>query len=153
MGKIFYHLIEKQRNKTSFNIFFYFLLAFAVARIVVYSIPSFHLFIKGIHVHHLSYGIFILASVGYWALVNKKEKNLLRIAKIYGIGLGLTFDEFGMWLHLEDNYSLRMSYDAIIIISIIFVNIVYFGNIWEKIIRKNITFWKKVFKKEPGISS
>jgi len=148
MKKIIYHLIKKQKEKVSFNIFFYFLIAFAVARISVYSIPSFHLFIKGVHIHHLNYGIFILASVGYWALINKKEKNLLRMAKIYGIGLGLTFDEFGMWLHLEDNYSMRLSYDAIIIISVMFINIVYFGNVWKKIIKKNILFWGRVLKKE-----
>jgi len=148
MGKIFYHLVKKQRDKISFNIFLYFLIAFAVARISVYTIPSLHLFVKGIHIHHLNYGIFILASVGYWALVNKKEKNLFMIAKIYGIGLGLTFDEFGMWLHLEDDYSIRLSYDAIILISIVFINIVYFGEIWKKIIKKNLLFWKKVLKKE-----
>jgi len=147
MGKIFNYLVKKQKDKISFNILLYFLITFATARVLVYILPSFRFFIKGIHVHHLNYGIIILAIVGYWALANQKSENLLKIAKIYGIGLGLTFDEFGMWLHLENNYSMRISYDAIIIISIVFINIVYFGNIWQKIIAKNIIFWKKIFKK------
>ena len=27
--------------------------------------------------------------------------------------MGLTYDEFGMWIHLKDNYWQRTSYDAI----------------------------------------
>ena len=148
MGKIFHHLVKKQKSKISFNVLLYFLTTFAIVRILVYNFPSFRLFVRGIHVHHLNYGIFILAVIGYWALINKKENNLLKLAKIYGTGLGLTFDEFGMWLHLENNYSIRASYDAVIIISIIFINIVYFGNIWQKIFEKNLNFWRKYFKKQ-----
>lgn len=37
-------------------------------------------------------------------------------AAVYGIGLALTFDEFGMWLHLNDFYWQRASFDAITVI-------------------------------------
>jgi len=36
---------------------------------------------------------------------------------IYGIGLGLTFDEFGMWLHLNGDYWQRASFDAVIVLA------------------------------------
>jgi hypothetical protein len=47
------------------------------------------------------------------------------------VGLGLTFDEFGMWLRLQDDYWSRLSYDAIIVISLFFINIVYFYSSWS----------------------
>ena len=36
---------------------------------------------------------------------------------MYGVGLGLTFDEFGMWLHLDTTYWQRGSFDAVVIIA------------------------------------
>jgi len=143
MGKIFNRIVKEQRDKVTFNIFFYFLITFITVRVLVYIFPALHLFIRGIHVHHLNYGIVLLVIVGYWSLVNQNNKNILKIAKIYGIGIGLTFDEFGMWFLLEDNYSVRLSYDAIIIILILFINIIYFNNFWKKIILKNLVFLKK----------
>jgi hypothetical protein len=42
----------------------------------------------------------------------------LRVAAFaYGIAMALTFDEFGMWLHLGGSYWQRASVDAIIIIA------------------------------------
>ena len=36
---------------------------------------------------------------------------------LYGIGLGLTFDEFGMWLHLGGSYWQRASWDAVVVVA------------------------------------
>ncbi len=130
----------------------YFFATFIIVRACVYAwtydiIPEITITIKGIEIHHLNYGIFILAIVGYWALVNNKEKSRIKIAKFYGIGLALAFDEFGMWLHLENNYWLRQSYDAIIIITVALLNIVYLNRIWKKIIEKHICLGKKILNK------
>ena len=38
-------------------------------------------------------------------------------AVLYGLGLALTFDEFGMWLHLGGLYWQRASFDAVIVIA------------------------------------
>jgi hypothetical protein len=35
----------------------------------------------------------------------------------FGVGLALTFDEFGMWLHLGGPYWQRASFDAVIVIA------------------------------------
>ena len=53
----------------------------------------------GMHIHHYVYGIFILAAAGYLALLFRGDRARSWIALLYGVGLGLTFDEFGMWIN------------------------------------------------------
>jgi len=123
----------------SFNVLVSFLFTFIIVRIYVILgtigiIDDPNLYIKGYHIHHLNYGIFILAVAGFLALVFQNTKNRLRLGVLYGIGLGLTFDEFGMWLKLENDYWMRTSYDAIIIISLAFASIVYFPSFWHGLI-------------------
>jgi hypothetical protein len=59
----------------------------------------------GVHVHHLVFGIvlmmgsgvvsFALLDTGWWYEV---------CALLFGIGMGLTIDEFALWLYLDDVY-------------------------------------------------
>jgi hypothetical protein len=77
-------------------------------------IPIFYLHLEGTHVHHLNYGIFLLAGVGAYLLFCRTRGHALTtVAMLYGIGLALTFDEFGMWLYLDSDYWQRASYDAV----------------------------------------
>ena len=77
-----------------------FILTVIVARLFSYRFPRIHWEpIAGVHIHHYVYGIFILAAAGYLALVFKGPRASLWIALLYGLGAGLTFDEFGMWLN------------------------------------------------------
>ena len=100
-----------------------FLFTFMAARITVFlivsrRIPDIYLHVRGTHVHHLNYGIFLLSGVGAYLLLGQPEKNRLRwAAMLYGIGLALTFDEFGMWLHLGGSYWQRASFDAMTVIA------------------------------------
>lgn len=100
-----------------------FLLTFMLARMVVFlimsdTIPDLYLHIKGTHVHHLNYGIFLLSAVGAYLLFGFPEGRNLRIAAgIYGIAMALTFDEFGMWIHLGGDYWQRASWDAVVLLS------------------------------------
>lgn len=104
-------------------VFFTFVLTFVAARVIVYAImshklPDLFLYIGGTHVHHLNYGIFLLCGVGAYLLFARPAGVRLRIAAVlYAIGLALTFDEFGMWLHLGGGYWQRASYDAIAVIA------------------------------------
>jgi hypothetical protein len=71
-------------------------------------------------VHHLNYGIFLLCGVGAYLLFTPlAQRALPAAAVIYGIGLALTFDEFGMWLHLGGGYWQRASFDAMIVLAAI----------------------------------
>ena len=100
-----------------------FVLTFVLARIVVLLImtrrlPDLFLYVGQTHVHHLNYGIFLLSGVGAWLLLAPPSGSGRGwAALVYGVGLGLTFDEFGMWLHLGGSYWQRASYDAVVTIA------------------------------------
>jgi len=99
-----------------------FLITFAGSRIISHLDPTFFLHIvRGVHVHHFAYGIIILAASGYLALVNNGPKSRYLIALLHGLGLGLAFDEFGIWLRLSDNDPARWSYDGVVVLIAFFV--------------------------------
>jgi len=110
---------QAQKTQTARIVFFTFLLTFLLARIVVFLImsrrvPDLYLFIGGTHIHHLNYGIFLLAGLGAFFLFGKPEARGATLpAAIYGIGMALTFDEFGMWVRLGGGYWQRASLDAV----------------------------------------
>jgi hypothetical protein len=99
-----------------------FLFTFMAARITVFlilsrRIPDLYLHLGGTHIHHLNIGIFLLSGVGAYLLLARPEEKGLRLAcTLYGIGLALTFDEFGMWVHLGGSYWQRASFDAIVVL-------------------------------------
>jgi type III secretory pathway component EscS len=102
---------------------FSFLLTFVISRATVFlimsgTIPNMYFFLKGTHVHHLNYGIFLLAAVAGYAIFRRPVGRAADItALVYGFALGLTFDEFGMWLHLGGSYWQRASVDAVIVVA------------------------------------
>lgn len=108
-----------------------FLLTFIAARTIVLlimsrRIPNLYFFLSGTHVHHLNYGIFLLASVAGFLLFNAPRGFFLRMAAFaYGAAMALTFDEFGMWLHLGGSYWQRASVDATIVVAAVLALIAY----------------------------
>src|SRR2546428_13828209 len=77
-----------------------FVLTVAAARIFSLVLPRVHWEpVAGMHIHHYVYGIFILTAAGYLSLIFKSFRATLWIALMYGLGVGLTFDEFGMWFN------------------------------------------------------
>jgi len=107
-------------------VFTTFLLTFIASRVLVILImgrvlPDFFLHLGGTHVHHLNYGIFILSTLGGILLFLKVTPGQrLFCAVAYGFGMALTFDEFGMWLHLGGGYWQRASFDAVIVVLSLF---------------------------------
>ena len=84
-------------------------------------VPDLFLHLGGTHVHHLNYGIFLLSTVAgvlLFARLNDKQRSVC--ALVYGVGMALTFDEFGMWLHLGGSYWQRASFDAVIVLLSVF---------------------------------
>jgi hypothetical protein len=102
---------------------FSFILTFITSRTFVFlimshQIPNFYFFLRGTHVHHLNYGIFLLAIVGGYSVFRSPAGRAASITALgYGVAMGLTFDEFGMWLHLGGSYWQRASVDAVIIVA------------------------------------
>jgi hypothetical protein len=100
-----------------------FVLTFIASRVMVIlimdnKVPDLFFHVGKTHVHHLNYGIFTLSGVGAYLLFRRPSGNRLTWATIfYGIGLGLTFDEFGMWVHLGGSYWQGASFDAVVIIA------------------------------------
>jgi hypothetical protein len=60
----------------------------------------------------------LLAGVGGYLLFGGSSVHRGAVVAVcYGVGLALTFDEFGMWLHLNDEYWQRASFDAVVVIT------------------------------------
>ncbi|MCE0496335.1 MAG: hypothetical protein LV481_00095 [Methylacidiphilales bacterium] len=118
-------------------VFTTFLLTFIASRVLVIlimarKVPDLFLHMGGTHVHHLNYGIFILSALGAVLLfVPLNARQRLGCAVAYGFGMALTFDEFGMWLHLGGGYWQRASFDAIIVILGLF-GMLAFAPGWQK---------------------
>jgi len=94
-----------------------FLLTFTGARVLNHFWPDFYIpWPIDAHVHHYAYGFFILAASGYLALVFTGPRSKFWICMLHGFGLGLAFDEYGLWLRLEDNQPERWGYDGFIIV-------------------------------------
>jgi hypothetical protein len=79
----------------------------------------------GTHVHHLVWGILLLLSMGYIGLSFDLGSPWFElVAILFGIGMGLTLDEFALWLNLQDVYWTqkgRQSIDAVIVTTCLLV--------------------------------
>ena len=77
----------------------------------------------GMHIHHLVFGIVLLMLSGFLAFAIQPDSPWFEIlAGLFGVGAGLTLDEFALWLYLEDVYWTdegRSSVDAVIFAAII----------------------------------
>ncbi len=117
------HLHRETVHRLARRALFGFILTFIAARVVVFlimshQIPNMYFFLQGTHVHHLNYGIFLLSIVGGYSVFHRPIERAAEItALLYGIALALTFDEFGMWIHLGGSYWQRASVDAVIIVA------------------------------------
>jgi hypothetical protein len=125
-------LVLRDRHRIERLVLAAFIFTFVISRILVIFImagklpPQLFFHVKGTHVHHLNYGIFLLSISGAVLLFAQPSGKLLSfIAVVYAVGLGLTFDEFGMWLHLGGPYWQGVSYDAVVIIAATLALIAY----------------------------
>ncbi|HSI79601.1 MAG TPA: hypothetical protein VK919_03015 [Solirubrobacterales bacterium] len=75
--------------------------------------------VGGTHVHHLVWGILLLLVFGYVGVVIQPSSPWHEIVVVlFGIGTGLTLDEFALWLELKDVYwekDGRRSIDAVVV--------------------------------------
>jgi hypothetical protein len=78
---------------------------------------------SGLHLHHLVWGIVLLLLAGFLGFATTPASPWTEIlAGAFGIGAGLTLDEFALWVHLRDVYWAeegRSSFDAVVVAALI----------------------------------
>jgi hypothetical protein len=83
---------------------------------------------SGVHVHHLVFGIVTMMAAGTLGFVSDGRTPFTEIcALLFGVGVGLTIDEYALWVHLEDVYwekEGRSSIDATVIAAALMMLIV-----------------------------
>jgi len=80
--------------------------------------------VGGTHIHHLVWGIVIVVITGYLMGVAdlRDQPWYYIVVALFGLGCGLTFDEFALWLNLRDVYwekEGRRSIDAVIVVALL----------------------------------
>jgi hypothetical protein len=97
---------------------------------------------SGTHVHHLVWGILLLLSMGYVGIATEiGSPGLELVAVAFGIGMGLTMDEFALWLNLEDVYwqeKGRQSIDAVVVTTgllvIALLGLQFWIDVWDAVL-------------------
>ncbi len=122
MRRIYYkHFGDRRKERQLFSTGAFFL-TFATVRGITHAIraergPFRNITPGGRHIHHMTFGITGLLSVGYlWMLEIgiKEERRSSRVtAAVYGAGAALTLDEFALWLNLEDDYWTKQGRESI----------------------------------------
>lgn len=78
---------------------------------------------SGLHLHHLVWGICLMMSSGFLNFVLKPGSPWGEVlAAAFGVGAGLTLDEFALWVRLEDVYWTqegRISLDAVVVAALL----------------------------------
>lgn len=89
----------------------------------------------GVHVHHLVFGIVLMmasGTLGFATLGGSPWFEILAFA--FGIGIGLTIDEYALWVHLDDVYWAeegRRSIDATVIAALVIALLMFGGRPFE----------------------
>lgn len=85
---------------------------------------------SGVHLHHLVWGIVLMMVGGTFGFALNDQAPWMHLAAIlFGIGVGLTFDEFALWVYLRDVYWARegrTSIDAVAVTAA-FMALVFLG--------------------------
>ena len=126
IGRAYDHGIRAPGKETHFLVLVAFLLSFGFIRTSAHLIraevrwwPGNVKTSGGTHVHHLVWGILLLLVAGYVGVAVRPDSPWRQIdAALFGVGMGLTLDEFALWLNLEDVYWTekgRQSIDAVMV--------------------------------------
>ena len=125
IGSAYQHGIVDTGREPHFLFFVAFLITFGFIRTSAHMIKAQvkwwpgNVSVGGTHIHHLVWGILLLLTSGYVAVAIAPDSPWREVvAVVFGIGTGLTLDEFALWLNLKDVYwekQGRASIDAVVI--------------------------------------
>jgi hypothetical protein len=126
--EIYYRYFDDRRKERQLFSTGAFFVTFATVRAITHAIRAERGPFKNVkgpggkHIHHMTFGIVDLLSVGYlWMLeigVSEQRTSSRITSAVYGSGAALTLDEFALWLNLEDVYWAkqgRESIDAVVL--------------------------------------
>ncbi len=128
---ISHHFLDDRGQRAGFILLGFFLAAFLFIRTSARLIrnpkvpwwPGSVTTKGGLHLHHLVWGIVLILASGFLNFVLRPSSPWLEIfAAAFGIGAGLTLDEFALWIHLEDVYwskEGRASIDAVVVATLL----------------------------------
>jgi hypothetical protein len=78
---------------------------------------------SGLHLHHLVWGIVLILLSGFLGFaINPVSPWNEVLAVLFGVGAGLTLDEFALWVYLKDVYWAeegRASFDAVVVAAVL----------------------------------
>src|SRR5262245_16928680 len=125
IGDLYQDGIVDTGRETQFLFFVSFLVSFGFIRTSAHMIKAQvswwpgNVEVGGTHIHHLVWGILLLLTMGYVGVaIHPGGRWRDIVAVLFGIGTGLTLDEFALWLNLKDVYwskQGRRSIDAVVI--------------------------------------
>src|SRR4051812_6890763 len=99
---------------------------------------------SGTHVHHLVWGILLLMVNGYVGVAIDPGSPWRQIvAALFGVGMGLTLDEFALWLNLEDVYWTekgRQSIDAVLVAATLLAITILGLQFWIDVLQAGVVF-------------
>jgi hypothetical protein len=126
LRSLYYKHFDRRKERQLFSTGA-FLMTFATVRGITHAIraergPFKNITPGGKHIHHMTFGIAGLLTVGYlWMLeigVTEERRASRVTSSLYGSGAALTLDEFALWLNLADVYWAkqgRESIDAVVL--------------------------------------
>ncbi len=144
---LFSALVVRKGAEPPFWMLLGFLTSLAGARLVVATILKYGLekrlfaLVQGndpnpMHVHHFNYGLILASVAGISAMLPLGRRALRVLAAIFGIGIGLIFDEFALIWTLNPEYAQSLSLITAALVGIALVQVVWFRSFWAAIVRR-----------------
>jgi hypothetical protein len=116
LRRVYRERFPESRRERLFLASLGFFTTVTVVRAITFAIhlnigPFHDVSMRGLHIHHLVWGILLLILIGYLWLVEigtgapSSSRWMGRLTSmVYGVAAALTLDEFALWLNLQDVY-------------------------------------------------